>query len=257
MGCIPPPLHHILDPPPVGVTFVAITLLPWCRKLILKWKGGGGGRKTQSYTAYAYIMDVANHPVFFYIRVFYDICDPRSCTATHTLIQCTDRDVFHAPHPSQSSASDVMITEVSQNDIPFKPTDNAWRKFNSCKLKLPPPQGRFPSRPDGLLNGDPKQLDIVKGDGNCFLSAISKEICGTERHHQKVRDEVVCILGNKAYSTYFENYSGHKDMSEYLSTSGMNQNAVWATDIEIVAIQRPCSTQLSSSITKTMDVDVG
>ena len=93
------PLHQILDPPPVGVTFVAITLLPWCRKLILKWKGGGGGRKTQSYTAYMPTLWMWLTIQYFFTSVFfYDICDPRSCTATHTLInwKCTDRDVSHA-----------------------------------------------------------------------------------------------------------------------------------------------------------------
>ena len=83
--------------------------------------------------------------------------------------------------------------------------------------------------------GEPRTIDHVLGDGNCLFRALSKEITATEKPHMAVRNKVVSVLQNPSHTKNFESYSGHADMTEYVSQSRMGDNATWATDIEIIA----------------------
>ena len=83
--------------------------------------------------------------------------------------------------------------------------------------------------------GEPRTIDHVLGDGNCLFRALSKDSTGTEKTHMAVRNKVVSVLQKPSHTKNFESYSGHADMTKYVSQSRMGDNATWATDIEIVA----------------------
>ncbi|XP_041351000.1 OVARIAN TUMOR DOMAIN-containing deubiquitinating enzyme 9-like [Gigantopelta aegis] len=141
------------------------------------------------------------------------------------------------PQEKTTESTDVQVTRCEENPISFVPTDAPWRKFACQKLDIAQPKGRFPKRsPPGSLEKLPAKIDTIVGDGNCLFRAISKEVSGTEKHHRTIRSQVVQVLGDERYSKHFQGYSGHPDMTAYLLASDMDNNAVWATDIEIVAV---------------------
>ena len=74
-----------------------------------------------------------------------------------------------------------------------------------------------------------KLTDSIKGDGDCFFRSMSLELTGTECNHQRVRDAIA------ANNSHFSNYNGN-DIGQYLETTRMADDGVWATDVEIVAI---------------------
>ena len=81
--------------------------------------------------------------------------------------------------------------------------------------------------------GAPRQLKLIKGDGNCYFKAISYAISGTEDFLDKVR-ETVCD-----YIEYF-NYDvvpflKRDEGREYLKRSNMRESAIWTTETKIMA----------------------
>ena len=84
--------------------------------------------------------------------------------------------------------------------------------------------------------GAPRQLKLIKGDGNCYFRAISDAISGTEEFHDKVR-ETVCD-----YIEYFDcdvaPFLKRDKGREYLKRSNMRESAIWATETKIMATDK-------------------
>ena len=80
--------------------------------------------------------------------------------------------------------------------------DPAAFKFNlPGPLHLPE---RIPSRHACQELANPKQVDHIVGDGNCFYRAISLEVCGTQNEHEAVRELIIdtMIRNEKSFSKY-------------------------------------------------------
>ena len=75
------------------------------------------------------------------------------------------------------------------------------------KFNLPGPlhlPERIPSRHACQELANPKQVDHIVGDGNCFYRAISLEVCGTQNDHEAVRELIsdTMIRNEKSFSKY-------------------------------------------------------
>ena len=82
------------------------------------------------------------------------------------------------------------------------------------------------------LNGVPRRIHIVQGDGNCFFRAISFILTGSEDKHIVIRNKIVHHMTGPAKAE-IENYTG-KDISVYVKETKIDENATWATDVEIL-----------------------
>lgn len=80
---------------------------------------------------------------------------------------------------------------------------------------------------------EPKKRYTTKSDGSCYFRSISYTITGSEKSHTTIRDRVVEHM-NKNLNAKLAAYLD-KNVDEYLSTSKMSQDGVWATDAEIMA----------------------
>ena len=137
----------------------------------------------------------------------------------------------------------IVTTTSTTFTLTFTPTDSNWRNQAAHKLGLSVRKVRFTPRMPSTIC-EPRTTDHVLGDGNCLFRDISKENTGTEKTHMAVRNKVVFVLQNPSHTKNFESYSGHADMTEYVSQSRMGDNATWATDNEIVAAASPLDTPI-------------
>ena len=73
-----------------------------------------------------------------------------------------------------------------------------------CKTVLIIPPNPSNSSVTLLLSKQNRALDRIKGDGNCFFWAISKELFRNETHHKNLREIIVeYILTNSESFTQF------------------------------------------------------
>ena len=79
--------------------------------------------------------------------------------------------------------------------------------------------------------GKPSKLYKTKGDGNCLFRAISYSICGRQVYHHIVRSKIVEHM-IAIESTLLPHINSSLD--NYLARSGMKNQNVWGTDIEIL-----------------------
>lgn len=82
----------------------------------------------------------------------------------------------------------------------------------------------------GFLNSTGRQIDQMKGDGNCFFRALSKVIYGNQSFYNEIRQAVVDVL--EEYPKKFEAFTDGP-MSEHIKS--MRQDKTWATQTEIYA----------------------
>ena len=78
----------------------------------------------------------------------------------------------------------------------------------------------------------PKRTHKTDGDGNCYFRAMSFILTGTEDYHVQLRDSVVghmAVIDGKLKDYLNQN------VNDYVATSGMCNDGVWATDAEITA----------------------
>ena len=80
--------------------------------------------------------------------------------------------------------------------------------------------------------GAPRQLKLIKGDGNCYFRAIGYAISGIEDFHDKVRETVCDYI---EYFDYDVPFLKRDEGREYLKRSNMRESAIWATDTKIMA----------------------
>lgn len=79
--------------------------------------------------------------------------------------------------------------------------------------------------------GDALAVDHIRGDGNCFFRAISKQIYGTEDHHVDLRKETVKFM-EQHLSTFRILIEG--DVDEHISS--MKIQKTWATVSEVSVV---------------------
>lgn len=81
-----------------------------------------------------------------------------------------------------------------------------------------------------FLSSTGRQIDAIKGDGNCFFRALSKIIYGNQSYYDEVRQAVVDVL--KKYPKKFEAFADGP-ISQHIED--MRQDKTWATQTEIYA----------------------
>ena len=127
----------------------------------------------------------------------------------------------------------------SQSPFVFNPIDENAQRFLCSLVDLPlifPHSVRL-SKP---LNKPTKLYNII-GDGNCLFRALSYVITGRQVYHTIVRHKIL------EHMRSIENLlQPHMNMSfnNYFSASGMANDRVWGTDIEIFAASSLLSTDI-------------
>ena len=78
----------------------------------------------------------------------------------------------------------------------------------------------------------PSKLYRILGDGNCLFRALSYAITGRQNYHSLVREKIVQHIRHKEHAL-LAHMNG--SVNEYLARTGMTNQHVWGTDIEIIA----------------------
>lgn len=81
-----------------------------------------------------------------------------------------------------------------------------------------------------FLGSTGRQIDSIKGDGNCFFRALSKVIYGNQNYYDDVRQAVVDVL--EKYPKEFEAFTDGP-LAQHIHE--MRQDKTWATQVEIYA----------------------
>ncbi|PVD27008.1 hypothetical protein C0Q70_12158 [Pomacea canaliculata] len=76
-----------------------------------------------------------------------------------------------------------------------------------------------------------RQVDYIKGDGNCFFRALSKEIYGSENFHAEWREAVVDVID--CHPLVFRQYVDTNSVESHVQE--MRRLGTWATTCEIYA----------------------
>lgn len=101
--------------------------------------------------------------------------------------------------------------------------------------------------------GQPRRFYKTKGDGNCYFRAICYILTGSEKDHSLLREKVIHHM-RTSLSTELRNYLNH-NVNNYLDTSCMSQDSVWATDAEIMATANllSCDIVVHTKVGDSMD----
>ena len=128
------------------------------------------------------------------------------------------------------------------NDPLYIPVTEIWQKQKSQEMGIKFYEN-FEQQPalTGSLLSEliPWQTENIERDGNCFFRFISKMITGTEDHHVKLRAEIcryMVTTGRALIKRYLRTFTNDTTPVEYLKKSGMTENAILATDVELLAV---------------------
>jgi len=80
----------------------------------------------------------------------------------------------------------------------------------------------------------PWRIYNIRGDGNCYFRVISFILTGVESNHLVVRDRVVRHMESAAIGSKLEGYL-NKNVTDYLNSSCMDRDSVWAMDADIIS----------------------
>ena len=78
----------------------------------------------------------------------------------------------------------------------------------------------------------PSKLYRIVGDGNCLFRALSYAITGRQNYHSLIREKIVQHMRHNEHAL-LAHMNG--SVNEYLARTGMRNQHVWGTDIEIIA----------------------
>ncbi|XP_059154091.1 uncharacterized protein LOC131939653 isoform X2 [Physella acuta] len=81
------------------------------------------------------------------------------------------------------------------------------------------------------LAKESRQIDYVRGDGNCFFRALSKQLYKTDEYHKAVRNLVVDLIATN--KSKFAQFVDGEDVQEHVDR--MSEDHCWATTCEIYA----------------------
>ncbi|WAR04993.1 OTUD4-like protein [Mya arenaria] len=82
----------------------------------------------------------------------------------------------------------------------------------------------------GFLNSQGRQIDGIKGDGNCFFRALSKIIYGNQKYYNEIRQAVVDVI--EKHPKKFEAFTDGP-ISEHIADIRVDKT--WGTQTEIYA----------------------
>ncbi len=100
----------------------------------------------------------------------------------------------------------------------------------------------FSFRSTSHVRKPPQQVQSVAGDGNCLFRALSVLFTGNQCQHLVIRDRVCNYIAG--------NYESVGADADYLALSGMRNDGIWGTDVELLAVARiiQCNVFVYSSV---------
>uniref|UniRef100_A0A8P4JXI5 ubiquitinyl hydrolase 1 n=1 Tax=Dicentrarchus labrax TaxID=13489 RepID=A0A8P4JXI5_DICLA len=124
----------------------------------------------------------------------------------------------------------VFVADVVSEGLQFNPLCGVVVDTLCKQLNVESEKVDLVSTEVGPL-GAPCLKEKIVRDGNCFCRAVSQAVCGTQKHHRKIRLAVVKHLKANGGALRPE----YSSMEEYLTMSKMAYVGSWATEVEIQA----------------------
>lgn len=127
------------------------------------------------------------------------------------------------------------------NHLYFIPLNENSQNLMCSLLGLPLISMHKIQHPKMLKNAQPAKIHNISGDGNCLFRALSFAITGRQIYHRLVRQKILNNMREIENLLY-----PHMNMSldMYLAQSGMANETVWGTDVEILAASSLLSTDI-------------
>ena len=118
---------------------------------------------------------------------------------------------------------------LEPENFEFTPISTKWMRSRSNFLEFDCESTRRKIKPStkGRAENPPKTHKII-GDGNCLFRTLSHAITNSEEHHTELR-KIICKEIQKSSATYL----GTESAEDYFNRTGMQNETVWGTDLEI------------------------
>lgn len=144
----------------------------------------------------------------------------------------------HVDNTSDPSCSVVRADIVEE--MYFNPVDAAWQREKAATLELKMSY-EIPLAASGKTSvlEPPTDQVPIREDGNCFFRAVSHILTGNQRWHKMVRQRIYKFLSEND-----KEFSKLTECSSYADSSSMNEDGVWATDVEILALASMLATDV-------------
>ncbi|CAG2191603.1 unnamed protein product [Mytilus edulis] len=135
---------------------------------------------------------------------------------------------------TQKTDQDLVALDVIHEIFQFKPINLTWQMKHCTNLGLRFEKSSYPLYDLTAPNiiGNPKDLQKIIGDGNCFYRAISYAITGTETNHIKIRSAIVNHIHHLGTNLHSLLQHGQTCFS-YVLQNQINIPGSWATEVEI------------------------
>ena len=147
----------------------------------------------------------------------------------------TQQYVYNTSDPSCSVVRADIVEEMY-----FNPVDADWQQEKAATLGLKMSY-KIPLAASGKASvlEPPTDQVPIREDGNCFFRAISHILTGNQRWHKMIRQIIYKFLSEND-----KEFSKLTECSSYADSSSMNQDGVWATDVEILALASMLATDV-------------
>ncbi|ESO03254.1 hypothetical protein HELRODRAFT_173533 [Helobdella robusta] len=124
--------------------------------------------------------------------------------------------------------------DIEESILIFNPPSWRWQERKAEELDLTIDRILWRTKsPWHIVTIDtpPKHCEQVAGDGNCLFRSFSFWITGSEDAHLAVRELIIRELASNP-RTYLSQTS-HTSFESYIRETGMHQEGVWGSEIEI------------------------
>ena len=120
------------------------------------------------------------------------------------------------------------------HDWPFNPITESSREELGPLVQIT----KFGPYPNYVTGGRCKQGKIpvrerIRGDGNCYFHCISFILSGAEDFYPEVRKAICDFI--EVFDTDLSPFLNEGEGKKYIQDSGMRNNTIWATEMEILA----------------------
>ncbi|CAL1526569.1 unnamed protein product [Lymnaea stagnalis] len=130
------------------------------------------------------------------------------------------------------NSSSTSIDSIETDELCVEDSGAIYvKKGNAEKHVNPAPSYPIYSVLKELLAKENRQVDYIRGDGNCFFRAISKIMYGNDAFHKAVRTLIVDIIATNKLK--FAQFVDGEDVQVHVER--MSEDHCWATTCEIYA----------------------
>lgn len=157
------------------------------------------------------------------------------CRANTNLIRDEGESAFsinRAYQFSDEETDDVISKSVKwdkNEDISMKGVGGSRGSSDSDEGITPTPNYPAYNIIRDMIHPEGRQVDYIRGDGNCFFRALSKVIYNTESCHEEIRQAVVDLM--EKYPKDFEQFIDGKSIHDHIIY--MRKSGTWGTQAEI------------------------